>query len=131
MPKIDDVICLLDAVPVGTPIGLRDRATLETLFGGGLRVSELVGLNLSDLEPEQELVRVRGKGRRERLSPIGHMAMQCIDAYLPFRECKQSGKLALSLNRYGTRLTTRSVWQLLGLCRPRRVIGRQPAYPTA
>ena len=70
-------------LPVDTALGMRDRAMFETLYGGGLRVSELVGLNLGDLDPEQELVRVRGKGRRERLSPIGHMAMQCIEAYLP------------------------------------------------
>jgi integrase/recombinase XerC len=111
--KIDDVIRLLDAVPVDTALGMRDRAMLETLYGGGLRVSELVGLNLGDLDPEQELVRVRGKGRRERLSPIGHMAMKCIEAYLPLREPKQSGEPALFLNRYGTRLTTRSVGRLL------------------
>ena len=111
--RVDDVIRLLDAVPVDTPLGMRDRAMLETLYGGGLRVSELVGLNLGDLDPEQELVRVRGKGRRERLSPIGHMAMQWIEAYLPLREPKQSGEPALFLNRYGTRLTTRSVGRLL------------------
>jgi len=110
---IDDVIRLLDAVPVDTALGMRDRAMLETLYGGGLRVSELVGLNLGDLDPEQELVRVRGKGRRERLSPIGNMAMQCIEAYLPLREPKQNGEPALFLNRYGTRLTTRSVGRLL------------------
>jgi integrase/recombinase XerC len=111
--KIEDVIRLLDAVPVDTALGMRDRAMLETLYGGGLRVSELVGLNLGDLDPEQELVRVRGKGRRERLSPIGHMAMQCIDAYIPLREPKKNGDPALFLNRYGTRLTTRSVGRLL------------------
>jgi integrase/recombinase XerC len=111
--KVDDVIRLLDAIPVETPLGMRDRAMLETLYGGGLRVSELVGLNLDDLDFEQELVRVRGKGRRERLSPIGGMAMRCINAYLSLREPKRIGESALFLNRYGTRLTTRSVGRLL------------------
>ena len=54
----------------------------ETLYGGGLRVSELVGLNLDDLDLEQELVRVRGKGRRERLCPIGPMATAWIGRWL-------------------------------------------------
>ena len=67
--RVDEVIRLLDAVPTDTPPGVRDRAMLETLYGGGLRVSELVGLNLDDLDFDQELVRVRGKGRRERLCP--------------------------------------------------------------
>ena len=69
--RVDEVIRLLESVPVDTAPGIRDRAMLETLYGGGLRVSELVGLNLEDIDGDQELVRVRGKGRRERLSPIG------------------------------------------------------------
>src|SRR5208282_1551684 len=66
--------------------GVRDRAMLETLYGGGLRVSELVGLNLDDIDFESDLVRVRGKGRRERLSPISPMAIRWIHHYLPIRQ---------------------------------------------
>ena len=110
---IDDVIRLLDAIPVDDPLGFRDRAMLETLYGGGLRVSELVGLNLEDLDFEQELVRVRGKGKRERLCPVGRMAMRWIAGYLPLRKPKRNPEPALFLNRYGTRLTTRSVGRLL------------------
>ena len=69
--RVDEVIRLLEAVPVETTAGVRDRAMLETLYGGGLRVSELVGLNVDDLDAESDLVRVRGKGRRERLCPVG------------------------------------------------------------
>ena len=86
---------------------------LETLYGGGLRVSELVGLNLDDIDFESDLVRVRGKGRRERLSPIGAMALRWIKHYLPCRQPKSAGEQAVFLNRYGTRLTTRSVGRLL------------------
>jgi integrase/recombinase XerC len=111
--RIDDVIRLLDAIPVHTALGLRDRAMLETLYGGGLRVSELVGLNLADIDFDCELVRVRGKGRRERLSPIGPMAIRWIKHYLPIREPVSAGEQAVFLNRYGTRLTTRSVGRLL------------------
>jgi integrase/recombinase XerC len=111
--RIDEVIRLLDAVPTDTPPGVRDRAMLETLYGGGLRVSELVGLNLDDLDREQGLVRVRGKGRRERLSPVGPMALEWIGAWLPLRRPKLVHEKALFLNQRGTRLTARSVGRLL------------------
>ena len=111
--RIDEVIRLLDGVPTDTPPGVRDRAMLETLYGGGLRVSELVGLNLDDLDLTQGLVRVRGKGRRERLSPVGPMALEWIGAWLPLRRPKVVQEKALFLNQRGTRLTARSVGRLL------------------
>ena len=107
--RVDEVIRLLDAVPTDTPPGVRDRAMLETLYGGGLRVSELVGLNLDDLDFDQELVRVRGKGRRERLCPIGQMASHWLKRWIPLRRPKVAHEKALFLNQRGTRLTTRSV----------------------
>jgi integrase/recombinase XerC len=85
----------------------------ETLYGGGLRVSELVGLDLADLDPDQELVRVRGKGRRERLCPIGRMAATWIGHWQALRQPARLGEPALFLNRFGNRLTTRSVGRLL------------------
>lgn len=111
--RIDEVIRLLEAVPLETPAGVRDRAMLETLYGGGLRVSELVGLNLDDLDLESELVKVRGKGRRERLSPIGAMAAEWIGRWARLREPRQPKEPAVFLNQRGTRLTTRSVGRLL------------------
>src|SRR5271166_3407702 len=111
--RIDDVIRLLDAIPVHTALGVRDRAMLETLYGGGLRVSELVGLNVDDIDFESELVRVRGKGRRERLSPVGPMAMEWMRRYLPLRQPHRSPEPALFLNRYGSRLSARSVGRFL------------------
>ncbi|MFO0892191.1 MAG: tyrosine recombinase XerC [Isosphaeraceae bacterium] len=110
---VEEVIRLLDSVPVDTQLGIRDRALLEMLYGGGLRVSELVGLNLDDLDLGGELVRVRGKGRRERLAPAGKMAMDWADRYLAVRVPKAAREPALFLNRYGTRLTSRSVGRLL------------------
>jgi integrase/recombinase XerC len=86
---------------------------LETLYGGGLRVGELVGLNLDDIDQEQELVRVRGKGRRERLSPIGRMATEWLTRWVERRHPKIAKEPALFLNQRGTRLTARSVGRLL------------------
>ena len=111
--RVDEVIRLLDAVPTDTPPGVRDRAMLETLYGGGLRVSELVGLNLDDLDITQQLVRVRGKGRRERLSPVGPMALHWIGAGFRSGGPSLPHEKALFLNQRGTRLTTRSVGRLL------------------
>jgi integrase/recombinase XerC len=111
--RIDEVIRLLDAVPIETLAGLRDRAMLETLYGGGLRVSELVGLNLDDLDAESDLVRVRGKGRRERLCPVGDVSAGWIRRWIALRRPKRPLEPALFLNQRGTRLTTRSVGRLL------------------
>jgi integrase/recombinase XerC len=111
--RVEEVIQVLDAIPTGEPLGIRDRAMFETLYGGGLRVSELVGLDLGDLDPDQELVRVRGKGRRERLCPIGNMAARWIEHWRSVRSPQPASEPALFLNRYGSRLTTRSVGRLL------------------
>ncbi len=111
--RVDDVIRLLDSIPTADAAGVRDRAMFETLYGGGLRVGELVGLDLGDLDEETTLVRVRGKGRRERLAPIGPMAMGWIARWRAARAPKVPGEPALFLNRTGTRLTSRSVGRLL------------------
>jgi integrase/recombinase XerC len=111
--RVEDVIRLLDGIAVDQTLGLRDRAMFETLYGGGLRVGELVGLELDDLDLEQELVRVRGKGRRERLGPIGRMASSWLARWVAVRQPKRAGEPAVFLNRHGTRLTARSVGRLL------------------
>jgi integrase/recombinase XerC len=107
--RIDQVIHLLDSIPMDIAAGVRDRAMFETLYGGGLRVSELVGLNLDDLDFDNVLVRVRGKRRRERLCPIGPMAAHWLKCWIPIREPKLPREPALFLNHRGTRLSTRSV----------------------
>jgi integrase/recombinase XerC len=111
--RVEDVIRLLDSIATDTPLGIRDRCMFETLYGGGLRVSELVGLNLDDLDLDEELLRVRGKGRRERLCPIGRMSATWIAHWLGVRQPKSVDERAVFLNRYGQRLTTRSVGRLL------------------
>jgi integrase/recombinase XerC len=111
--RVEEVIGLLDGIATDEPLGVRDRTMFETLYGGGLRVGELVGLNLDDLDLDQELVRVRGKGRRERLCPVGRMAAGWLTRWVALRHPKHAGEPAVFLNRGGTRLTARSVGRLL------------------
>jgi len=93
----------------------RDRAILETLYGGGLRVAELVGLDRDDLDLKHGIARVRGKGRKERLAPIGRAAVQSIREYLS-RRPRTADPRPVFLNRQGNRLTARSVRRLIGAC---------------
>ena len=105
--SVDDCFALVTAPSARTAAGLRDRAALELLYGAGLRVSELVGLNLDDVT--QDALRVRGKGGRERIVPLVRKARDAIDAYLARRSELRPAGTALFLNRRGTRLTARSV----------------------
>jgi integrase/recombinase XerC len=84
----------------------------ETLYGGGLRVGELVALNVADFDGESGLARVRGKGRRERLAPLGDEAVRWLNAWLTDRRPARAGEPALFLNCHGTRLTARSVGRI-------------------
>jgi integrase/recombinase XerC len=98
--------------------GLRDRAILETMYSSGLRVSELVGLRDGDLDFSQGITRVRGKGRKERISPLGSYAIEAIKTYAARRsrstEAELLGKAApVFVNRFGNILTTRSVGRML------------------
>jgi integrase/recombinase XerC len=116
LPKpmnVDDVVRLLDSIEPANDLGVRDRAMFETLYGGGLRVSELVGLDLPDLDLDEGLTRVRGKGRRERIAPIGPAAALWIAHWIPYRRPRRMEERAVFLNHRGTRLSTRSVGRLL------------------
>ncbi len=108
---------LLEAPPADQPPGLRDRAILETMYSAGLRVSELVGLSDGDLDFEAGVVRVRGKGRRERLAPIGSYAARALKRWLRVRRLsarEASGpETPVFVNRFGRRLTTRSIGRML------------------
>lgn len=121
--RLDQVTRLLEegaAVPAGEDardptLALRDRALLELMYASGLRLSEAVGLDLGDLDLGQALVRVRGKGGRERLVPVGSAALQALARYL--REARPrllrdagggDGRDALFLSRLGRRMTSRT-----------------------
>ena len=97
----------------------RDRAILELLYASGLRVSELTGLNLGDMDRRELMLRVRGKGRKERIVPYGGKAQQALEAYEPLRDklLQKSGargdREAVFLNHFGTRLTPRSVARIV------------------
>jgi integrase/recombinase XerC len=150
----DEIGRLLIAPPATTPMGLRDRAILETIYSAGLRVSEAVGMNDTDLDLVEGVLRIRGKGRRERLAPIGTHAAKALARWLKVRNVSsrhtpcavthkseaREGKIRegegptkpsnlkskipnpkskiapptpIFTNRFGSRLTTRSVHRLL------------------
>ncbi len=111
---VDEVFALLDAPGGKDPLRLRDRAILELLYSSGLRVGELVSLDVEDVDLEGKVVRVFGKGGKERIVPIGDKAVEAIRRYLPSRVLLLKGdERALFLNRYGKRLTARSVERLI------------------
>ena len=111
----DDLTRLMEAPPADTPMGLRDRAILETLYSAGLRVSELTGLDLADVDLDSGLATVRGKGKRERLALLGPQAQEALKRWLACRDSLAGppGRPAVFLNKNGTRLTSRSVGRLL------------------
>jgi integrase/recombinase XerC len=114
---LDDVRKLLAAPPDGDWAGRRDRAMLETLYSSGIRVSELVGLNLLDADLAEGVVTVRGKGKKERLALLGPETVAAINRWLPDRSALLAKTRretdAVFLNKGGTRLTVRSVGRLL------------------
>jgi integrase/recombinase XerC len=109
---------LVAAPPDDSPLGLRDRAILEVLYGGGLRVSELVGLDVAHVSLAAKTVRVRGKGDRERVALLGDFALAALRRYLAtgrpaLAVAAAENGAPLFLNRRGARLTARSVQRLL------------------
>jgi len=118
-----EVIRLLDASGGPGPRDLRDRAMLELLYGSGMRVSELVGLSIGDIGSDTGLVRVLGKGSKERLVPIGRYAEESIDRWLdhggrpelaPARWARRGDQEALFINTRGGRLTRQGAWEVIG-----------------
>ncbi|MCC6140704.1 MAG: tyrosine recombinase XerC [Nitrospira sp.] len=119
LPRVltkDDANALMEFPNGAAPLSLRDRAILETLYSTGARVSEAVGLNLGDLNRTDGLVHLRGKGRKERIVPIGDVALQAIQTYRDSLK-RVGGRIPsitpLFLNHRGGRLTARSVARLV------------------
>ena len=127
LPKaipVEDVERLLEAASVGdTPASLRDRALLEVLYGTGARISEAVGLDVDDVEGDDGVVRLRGKGGKERIVPLGSYAAAALDAWLvrgrPTFAARGVGTPALFLNARGGRLSRQSAWSVLRTCAER------------
>jgi len=114
--SVEQVVRLLEGVDGDRPADLRDRAILEVLYGCGCRVSELCGLDLADLDGAEATLRLRGKGRKQRLVPVGEPALEAVDRYLRSgrpRLAAGRADAALFLNQRGRRLTRVSVWALL------------------
>jgi integrase/recombinase XerC len=122
--SVDEVFSLLESPGEQDGFADRDRAMLELLYSTGMRVAELAGLNLDCLDFEEGMVRVQGKGNRERLVPVGRPALEAMRAYLPQRESLSRQRVerghppeprAVFLNGRGSRLTTRSIERLVGM----------------
>ncbi len=115
--RSDEIESLLAAPNAGTPLGLRDRALLETLYASGMRAGELVTLGVADVDYDEGVIRVIGKGNKERMTLLGRQAVFALDRYirkgrpaLVLRADKDGG--ALFVNRYGERLSDRGVRKL-------------------
>lgn len=109
----DDLSTLLDAIDTENNAGLRDRALLETLYSSGLRAAESVSMDWPDVKADLGVVRIIGKGGKERVVPIGAQALDALDAYHQKWRGKCLDSAAVFLNQAGTRLTSRSVGRIV------------------
>ena len=114
--SLEPVTRLLESIAADRPLGLRDRAMLELLYASGLRVSELVGARLENLNLEEGFIRVTGKGRKTRVVPVGGKAREALDEYLsrerPRLVTKKTGNHVF-IGQHGQHLTTVRVWQIV------------------
>ena len=137
--SVDEVSRLLDAAAVGgstDPVVLRDKALLEFMYATGCRVSEAVGTNLDDIDLEEKVVRLRGKGSKQRLVPLGSYARNSVVVYLNAGrgelERRSTAKVperrALFLNKRGKRISRQSVWEIVKTAGERADITK-PLHP--
>jgi integrase/recombinase XerC len=133
---VDEVAAVVEAPDARSPLGRRDRAVLETLYATGCRVAELTGMDLQDVNYREGLGRVLGKGRKERIVPLGGKAVAALQIYLEVRATlrpRQAARqttapddtAALFVNARGRRLTTRSVRRILVAALERAATARQ------
>lgn len=114
---VEEVDSILSSPDFNTKLGLRDKALLELLYACGTRVSEIIGLKISDLFLKEEVIRVFGKGSKERIVPIGSSAIRWVENYLlksrPLLEKKLKSENVLFLNNRGTKLSRMGVWKII------------------
>lgn len=113
-----EINLLMEAPDIKNAAGIRDKAILETLYAAGVRVSELVGINISDLELNEQWIKIRGKGNKERLAPLGTKSIESVNDYLhrsrPYLLARGNNtNEALFLNKFGTRLSVRSIRNII------------------
>ena len=117
--SVDEVFSLVDTEFKSDVFGLRDKAIIELCYSSGIRVGELAGLNVDDIDWTSSLAKIRGKGKKERIVPVGGPALEALKNYIKKRNELRKRNLVtdiedpLFLNRFGTRITTRSVGRLL------------------
>jgi len=117
---LQEVIKLIEAPSEKTIFGIRDRAILEVLYGTGIRVRELVNLNIGNIDFTEKIIKVFGKGSKERILPLSNPSIRAIQEYLENRNLfnknkftKINNEVALFLNRFGDRLTERSIRRII------------------
>jgi integrase/recombinase XerC len=114
MLDVDRMARLAESVTPDDALAIRDRAIIELFYSSGLRLAELVGTDLEDLDRHDKLIRVVGKGRRERMIPVGSMALECLATWLGARSgLAMADEVALFVSQRGRRLARRSVQALL------------------
>lgn len=128
----DETETLLKAPSPPGFVGARDRAIVELFYSSGIRLSELAGLNCEDIDFEQGLIRVRGKGKRERIVPVGGPALDAVRAYAKLRDpvATDTGESheptrPVFLNTRGTRISSRSIARIVDACAVRSNLGRK------
>lgn len=118
--NVNEIDKILEVPDTNDKYGLRDKAILETLYACGLRVSELINLRISDLYLKEEVIRVFGKGSKERLVPIGRSAIKWLNKYLtksrPLLEKKLKSENIVFLNTRGTKFSRMGLWKIICFC---------------
>ena len=115
--SVEEIESILSSPDYNTKLGLRDKALLELLYACGTRVSEIIGLKISDLFLKEDVIRVFGKGSKERIVPIGSSAIRWVEDYLlksrPLLEKRLKSENVLFLNNRGTKLSRMGVWKII------------------